>query len=216
MQCLFCSSNFSTKSNLKKHVTNKKCALSNTEMLWELHENHKSKVQTEDKSSLKFINNGTTIINNNIQIILNPANKLNVSYLKTSDTKELVETSSEDRSILLLSEYIKEIIANKEHPENHCIKYVTKRPPTFSSVIEENGENKVFIKNLKESCEILSTPIISSINQRLRECKKELKNDEDFQDEYKSNTNLRNKNHVKKAIKSVLNNDILHDSNFKT
>jgi hypothetical protein len=213
MNCLYCDKIFTRKDSLKKHIVNKRCSLINVDKLWDCHEALYGRLNV---TSNTVVNNGT--INNiqNIQIInINPSTKLNVEHLKTDHMKKLIESYSGAKSNLLLSGYIKNIIHNKDHPENHCVKYVSKRPPTFSSVIEEDGENKMLIKNLKDSCELLSDPILTTLRKKLRDCNKTLKNDEEFQDNYEDVIQdiyrELNKDAVKKALSTVLQNDILND-----
>ena len=119
----------------------------------------------------------------------------------------------------LLSDYIKEIIHNKEHPENHSVKYIKKKPPTFSNTINHEGEKINVIKNLKDSCELLSEPVLQNLKRKLKECNKAYKNDEDFQDMYEDTVRdiyrELNKDSVKKALSTVLQTDILNDIEMK-
>ena len=90
------------------------------------------------------------------------------------------------------------------------------RPPTFSSKI---GENINVIKNLKDSCELLSKPVLANLKRKLRECNKVYKNDEDFQNMYEDTVRdiyrELNKESVKKALSTVLQTDILNDIEMK-
>jgi hypothetical protein len=221
MECLYCDKTFSKKANFKRHIINKTCSLinlQNPEKLLLFHE----KLSGKSPSNTTIVT-GNTINNTNIQNIqiinINPTTKLNIEHLKTDHMKKLIESYSGAKSNLLLSGYIKNIIHNKDHPENHCVKYVKRNPATFSSVIEENGENKMLIKNLKDSCELLSDPILATLRKKLRECNKTLKNDEEFQDNYEDVVQdiyrELNKDAVKKALSTVLQNDILNDIEMK-
>ena len=71
------------------------------------------------------------------------------------------------------------IICNKEHPENHAVKYIKKKPPTYNSVIEDpEGNTVTVIKGLKDTCELLSDPILNKLKKKMIEfCKKYHKDD---------------------------------------
>jgi hypothetical protein len=188
------------------HIINKKCSL-DPEKLWDVYKKLTSNSKNITSGSTSTVINNGTIINNNIQNIqiinINPVNKLNVEYIGTNHMKNLIENYTQDNN-LLLSGYIKNIIHNKDHPENHCVKYINKRPPTFENVIEQDGEEKVLLKNLKDSCELLSDPILKTLKKKITECKKNLKDDEDFQDRLIDIRQELNKEAVKKcAIYSI-------------
>ena len=111
-------------------------------------------------------NNNVNIINNinNIQlkIEINPITKLDVSHIAFSQMKQMIEefsdkipiiggkqTKNNDRLNIILGDYIREILCDKEHPENHAIKYTRKKPPTYKAVTENsNGEKVNVIANL--------------------------------------------------------------------
>ena len=216
--CKFCSDNFSRKDALKRHIINKKCSFKNTDKLWELHES----LNTNPINNHTTINGNVINGNVNINVIIqaNPISKLNVDYILPEKMKNLVEKYDYDKSNLLLSEYIKDIIHNKEHPENHSVKYVKKHPPTFQNTIE-NDEGKTInvIKNLKDSCELLSEPVLANLKQKLRQCKKVFKNDDDFLNVYSDTVKEiykeLNKDLVKKSLSTVLQTDILNDIEMK-
>lgn len=219
MNCVYCDKTFTRKFTLKRHIINKDCSLKNTDKLWEFQDNLLN-VNTNINSNPTTINGNMNVINGNVNINViiqpNPISKLNVDYILPEKMKNLVEKYDYDKSHLLLSEYIKDIIHNKEHPENHSVKYVKKRPPTFSNTIE-NGVN--VIKNLKDSCELLSEPVLENLKQKLRQCKKVFKNDSDFlnvyEDTVKEIYKELNKDIVKKALSTVLQTDILNDIEMK-
>jgi hypothetical protein len=218
--CNLCSSEFTQKGPLNRHLRERRCKITND--LLELnnliesfkYKNHevKSNIQTNNGT----VNNGNVI---NISIVVNPVNKLMVEYLEPEKMKKLVESYTNDNSNLLLSEYIKDIIHNKDHPENQCVKYLTKRPPTYSNTIEKEGEKVNVIKNLKDSCELLSEPVLATLREKLKECNKAFKSDQDFQSVYEDTVREiyreLNKDVVKTALKSVLQNNILNDIEMK-
>ncbi len=218
--CNLCCTEFTQKSGLNRHLKEIRCKI--TIDLFELNEkidkfkDNKSIQQIQNGNNTVGIVNGNVINNNNIVININPISKLDVGYIDPIRMKELVEKYNFPSLTYLLSDYIKEIIHNKDHPENHSIKYIKKKPPTFSSNI---GENINVIKNLKDSCELLSEPVLLNLKRKLKECNKVYKNDEDFQNMYEDTVRdiyrELNKESVKKALSTVLQTDILNDIEMK-
>ena len=222
--CVFCSDSFTRKDNLKRHLINKKCSLKNLDncdKLLEIQEKCTNKPIAPVTTNAHNIHNGSGNINNIIiNLTVNPVNKLNVDYIVPDKMKDLVEEYNYDKRNYLISNYIKDMIHNKDHPENHSVKYIKKKPPTFSNTIENaEGESINVIKNLKDSCELLSEPVLANLKQKLRQCKKVFKNDEEFQNLYEDTVKdiykELNKDVVKKALSTVLQTDILNDIEMK-
>lgn len=224
--CVFCSDNFSRKDALKRHIINKKCSLKNlenSEKLFEIQEKcmNQTSSSTPVTTNAHNIHNGSGNINNiYINLTVNPVNKLNVDYIVPDKMKDLVEEYNYPKLNYLISNYIKDMIHNKDHPENHSVKYIKKKPPTFQNTIENaEGESINVIKNLKDSCELLSEPVLANLKQKLRQCKKVFKNDADFQNVYEDTVKEiykeLNKDVVKKALSTVLQTDILNDIEMK-
>lgn len=227
-KCIYCSNEFATKSTLKRHLVNKRCTfkvfLEDGDKAFEFMEklnNMNLSAQAPVTTNAHNIHNGSGNINNiYINLTVNPVNKLNVDYIVPDKMKDLVEEYNYDKRNYLISNYIKEMIHNKDHPENHSVKYVKKKPPTFSNTIENaEGESINVIKNLKDSCELLSEPVLANLKQKLRQCKKVFKNDEEFQNLYEDTVKdiykELNKDVVKKALSTVLQTDILNDIEMK-
>jgi hypothetical protein len=231
VNCLICNTEFTLKNNLTKHLNNGKCKNVNYKLIHEqLEELQKLKLNNNNNKNADVINNGTVngnIINNNINIKIElnikPANKLDISHITPEYMKTLIEEYDvkPEKVNLLLGDYVKEIICNPEHPENHSVKYIKKKPATFSSVIDDRDGNKItVIKNLKDTCELLSDPIIDTLKIKLREFCKKYKTNDDFDYDIYEETikELRrefNKVNVKKALSSVLQNDILNNIEMK-
>ena len=217
--CNLCSSEFNRKDGLKKHLKERRCKV--TVDLLELHE----KLEGINRPVKETIINGNVINNNGngnvimLNLTVNPISKLNVDYIIPDKMKDLVEDYNYPKLNYLLTNYIKDIIHNKEHPENHSVKYIKKKPPTFSNTIQQDGKNINVIKNLKDSCELLSEPVLATLKKKLRECTREFKNDEDFQNVYEDTVRdikkELNKDSVKKALSNVLQTDILNDIEMK-
>lgn len=216
--CNFCNNTFQRRYTLERHLKEDRCESFKRMTAFDIHE-------IINKSFNKTINTNIEkcIINNigNINIerieIVNPANRLDASYIDPSKMKNLVEEYNYPKLNLLLGNYIKEIICNKDHPENHSVKYIKKKPPTYNSIIEDSSGNLLnVVKNLKDSCELLSEPILETLKIKLKQYIKHYKNDKDYDldmvnDIYKE----LNKDAVKKALSSVLQNNILNDIRMK-
>jgi len=185
------------------------------------------------------VNNKCNNINNinmKVEIIVNSINKLDVNYLEHQKMKEMIEKYDNDKELkagidcfngdkvnLLLGDYIKDIICNKEHPENHTVKYIKKKPPTYNTHIEDaDGNTVTVIKGLKDTCELLSDPILNKLKKKMIEfCKKYHKDDLPefdytlYENAIKELKKELNKSNVKRALNSVLKNDILNNIEMK-
>jgi RNA binding exosome subunit len=167
--------------------------------------------------------NSINNINLKLEININPVNKLSLDHIDPSKMKELIETFdiNAEKLNLLLGDYLKHLLCDKEHPENQAVKYIKKKPPTYNSLVEDKNGNKMnVIKGLKDTCELLSDPVLETLKSKLKECLKVYKKDESFDDglyddAIKELKKELNKDNVKKSLKSVLQNDILHDIEYK-
>jgi len=225
-ECYICSTIFSARNSLNRHLAEKRCKSELLMDLFKLNDLIKNfKVTTSPSTTTGNVTNSivgdNNVINNiNIQITINPINRLNTSYIEPEKMKGLIENYDNSKLNLLLGDYIREIICNKEHPENHSVKYIKKKPPTYNSMIEDKDGNKIsVIKNLKDSCELLTEPILETLKSKLKQCLNCYKSDSDFNDIYQESIKeIRkelNKESVKKALACCLQNDILNDIEMK-
>jgi hypothetical protein len=123
---------------------------------------------------------------------------------------------------LLLGDYIKNMLCDTQHPENQAVKYITKKPPTYNSTIEDSdGKTVNVIKGLKDTCELLTDPILDQLKLKLKECLQTYKHDSNkfdyslYEDAFKELKKELNKANVKRALSSVLKNDILQNIEMK-
>lgn len=226
--CLFCNTEFRDTVILKRHLNRKTPCIE----LITLHERYEKLLKKntdnttvdnsvgEVKNSIVSNGDHNQLMNIKIEINVNPVTNFNIDYLEPERMKELVQKldCNSGKFNLLMSDYIKEIVCNKDHPENHSVKYVKKSPPIFSSVIEKDGETISVFKGLNDTCELLTDPILSKLKVKLKEFLKKYKKDEEY--EYYEDTidQLKkelNKDTVKKALNSVLQNDILNTIEMK-
>jgi hypothetical protein len=245
--CNICSNTFTQKHSLQTHLNEKRCK---SELLIDLTKlnqylfDQQSKLkeyesiikEKEERIKQLTINgNYNTITNSNndinmkIEININPITKLNVSYIAPEKMKTLIETydngtsKNPDKLNLLLSDYIKNVICDNAHPENHAVKYTKKKPPTYNSLIEDTDGNTVsVIKGLKDTCELLSDPILNKLKFKMKEFINKYKDDSDpnfdyglYEDAISQLRKELNKDNVKKALSSVLRNDILNNIEMK-
>lgn len=239
-KCYLCSHIFSRKYNLENHLNEKKCRSqlinnwSYMNSLLEELDKLKTQKSIADKATPTPPNGSVTPIiigdnnmcNNNIkiEIHINPITKLDITHIPPSEMKMIIEKYDEDNQKfnILIGDYIKNILCDVEHPENQAVKYITKKPPTYNSIIEDSdGKTVNVIKGLKDTCELLTDPILDQLKIKLKECLQTYKKDsKDFdysmyEDAFKELKNELNKVNVKKALSSVLKNDILHNIEMK-
>lgn len=237
--CNFCSVEFSQKTNLHKHLNDKRCKsilLINTIQLNEhidnlnkLIEGFKTQIKVNGDNNITNTLINSSVTNNNdikIEINVNPITNLNVKYMDTDKMMKMIEiydkTSKNQENInILLSNYISEIICNEEHPENHTVKYTNKRPPTFMTITKDDqGYPVCNIKGLKDTCELVSDPILDELKLKMKQFIKKHKTDENYNYDFfeESINELRNelkKDNIKKALSSVLQNDIMNNIQMK-
>lgn len=185
------------------------------------------KVEKIEQFNIKQVGNNNQFIN--IKIEINPVTKLQINHLNTEKLKNMIykyddmTENTPEKLNLILSEYIKDVICDKNHPENHSVKYTRIRPPTYNCKVEDVDGNTIsVIKNLKDACELLTDPILSSLKQKMKEFLKKYQKDDMDDFDYglydtailQLKKEMNNKN-VKKALNSVLQNDILNDIEMK-
>ena len=228
--------NIESESIIKKYentIINQKDTIAEQNKLIE--ELKRQLVITGDRNVVGENNYCNNEINMKIEININPITKLNVNYLETDKMKMLIEeydkfnmdTKETDRNPqklnLLLSDYIKDVICDSEHPENHAVKYIKKKPPTYNSITEDSEGNTVsVIKGLKDTCELLSDPILDKLKIKMKEFINKYRKDTEpdfdymlYEDAIKQLKKELNKANVKKALGSVLKNDILNNIEMK-
>ena len=212
--CNICSHVFIKKQSLITHLTEKRCKSPLLDNIYELHK-YIGSLKASKCYDVNYINNKR----------INPITKLDISYIDSEKMMVLIDRydTNSDKLNLILSEYIKNILYDKEHPENHAVKYIKKKPPTYNCIIEESDGNIINIsKGLKDTCELLSEHILKLIRTKLREFIKKYKKEVDFDYSLYEDSieNLKkidlNKKNVKKALSSLLQNVILHDNIMKS
>lgn len=243
--CNICGNNFTQKFNLNKHLIEKRCKgdlVRINDLLEEQKKLIEELMEYKDMSiangsvkegtvndnkiiNINSSNNNSNInnINMKIEIQINPITKLEISHINTDKMKNIIENYDDDKINLLLSDYIKGIICDVEHPENHSIKYIKKKPPTYNSLVENSDGNTVsVIKGLKDTCELLTDPILDKLKIKLKEFIIKYKKDTELDFDYTLYENVikelkkeLNKSNVKKALSSVLKNDILNNIQMK-
>ena len=157
--CLFCNKEFRDTPTLNRHLERKVFCV-DMKLLHSKYENLLKSNQIINNDSHNT-NCHNTI---NINVSVNPITKLEISHLNVDKIKDYIENyKNNDKLNLFLADYIKDIICHKDHPENHAVKYIRKYPPTYNSLIEKDGEVIGVVKGLKETCELLSNPILNYI-----------------------------------------------------
>jgi len=217
--CPFCAKDFFQKSNMEKHLKNAKCTVLPTLSQFEIYTlmcqwgqdtkpNNKPKVSTSSE-----------------QHKANPISQASATHISVERMRNLIEKydtpDGKSKLGLLLSDYIRDILCNKDHPENHVVKYVRLKPPTFHVVsLGENGDTLTSIKGIKDTCDVLTTPLFQLLKAKLKECLRCIKHDPTFDfDIYEEGIkNLKsdlNEGIVKKVIGNILRYDIVNDHYMK-
>ena len=171
-----------------------------------------------------------------IEININPITKLDIKHIETNKLKDIIEKLDDQKELtngmdnfnndkinLLLSDYIKNMICDIEHPENHSVKYIKRNPPTYNTQVEDQcGKTVSVIKGLKDTCELLTDPILDQLKIKLKEFIKKYKSDKELDFDFVLYENAiielkkeLNKKNVKKALNSVLKNNILNNIEMK-
>ena len=224
--CYFCNSFFQKKYNLNRHLKEDKCESFKSLTAFDIHEiiimqsgkeSNKQRLSNKYNINTNIENVGNLTINIERIEIMNPINKLDTCYIELDKMKQLIEEYNYPKLNLLLGNYIKDIICNKEQPQNHSVKYVKKKPPTYNSIIQDSDGNLInVVKNLKDSCELLTEPILETLKLKLKQYIKYYKNRDDYDiDTVNDICKELNKDAVRRALSSVLQNDILNDIQMK-
>lgn len=235
--CNLCQDNFVQKSHLIRHLKKRRCK---SELLHDLVKlnNLLNKVSIEIHKETSIINNlnkKSAIYNSDIQdnkenikiinisdINVNTINELNLDFIEINEMKTLIDNydTNKNRLSSLLSDYIKRLICNREHPENHCIKYISKRNGIFSLYLKEkNGIKEHIVDDCKNICNTASEYIYNYIYSAFKKCLKFYKKDEEFQNlyedtiiQFKQDLNI---DIVSKSLKLCLQGYILNDKTMK-
>lgn len=238
--CNYCNSTFAQKHVLHRHIADDRCKsvlikdLNKINDLLDEKNKEIEKLKHQINGNYNIINNSN--INMKIEININPITKIDISHIETDKLKNIIEKYDDSKIIngsivkfnndkmnLLLSSYIKDMICDINYPENHTVKYIKKKPPTYNSMVEDKEGNTVsVIKGLKDTCEMLTDPILDMLKIKLKEFIKKYKDDTDpyfdfglYEDSIKELKKELNKHNVKKALNSVLKNDILNNIEMK-
>jgi len=229
-KCNLCKNEFKKKQSLQTHLNDRRCKSDLLDNLYKLHEYIESlKIISCSQNISQSIVGGDNNTYINVKIEINPITKLDISHIEPEKMKNLIEKYDDvqdknpEKLNLLLTDYIKNVICDNEHPENHAVKYIKKKPPTYNCFIEDTDGNTVtVIKGLKDTCELLTDPILDQLKIKLKECLLKYKNNNStdfdyslYEDAFKELKKELNKETVKRALKGVLKNDILHNIEMK-
>lgn len=126
IKCYFCKNSFQRKYTLDRHLKENRCESFKKMNALDIHNMLRN---NNVNSNINVYNEKCTINNiNNIHIerieIINPINNLDTKYIEPSKMKEFVDEYNYPKLNLLLGNYIKDIICNKNQPQNHSVKYV--------------------------------------------------------------------------------------------
>ena len=237
--CFKCDNVFTIRSSLQRHLSLDRCKgeitdndISNLLITKEKEYNKEIDKYKKEIKELKEMlekvgdsyshNNHTNIHSNNVNIIIQvqPIDKLNLDYIHKEYLQKMFDKLNKDQSgnmDLVLKKYIQSIIANPDHPENHAVKYTKKDPPMFSTLItdDDNIEKRV-VNDLKDTCDLISEPLIEQMLKKIKESWREFRQDPDFDETMDVNLlealrdKLKNEN-VRRILKRFIKSDILEN-----
>ena len=210
--------NEKVKNDLKETIKNQKREIKELQ-------DQLSKSQKIINSHVNNHNNVNSHNTNNVNIIIQvqPIEKLNLDYIKKEYLQEMFDKLNKDQSgnmDLVLKNYIRKILSNEDHPENHAVKYTKKDPPMFSTLITENDKQTHVVNDLTDTCELISEPLIEQMLKKIKKSWREFCQDPEFDETMDVNlledlrSKLKNEN-VRRILKKYLKSDILEDVSMK-
>ncbi len=228
--CNFCTMSFTRKDSLIKHLRENRCEVGKNMTLLDYHykieELKKGLFINGNNNHHIAVNSNNNITNNiNFNIQIQPITKLSLEHISPDKMKQVIETYDTDKTKLnyLLTEYLNGVLCDQEHPENHAVKYTKKYPPTFNSITEDSDGNIITtIKGLKDTCELLSDPVLDVLKTKLAECIKKYKREDDtsydyslYEDAIKELRKELKKDNIKKVLSNFLKNDLINNIEMK-
>jgi hypothetical protein len=230
VSCNFCNASFVKKNNLLRHLKDNRCEVAKTMTVLDYHNKIEELKQgltiTGNNNHHIALNSNNNITNNiNFNIQIQPITKLSLEHISPDRMKQVIETYDSDKTKLnyLLTDYLNGMLCDQEHPENHAVKYTKRYPPTFNSVTEDSDGNIITtIKGLKDTCELLSDPVLDVLKTKLSECIKKYKKEDDinydyslYEDAIKELRKELKKDNIKKVLSNFLKNDLINNIEMK-
>ena len=225
--CNLCNTAFVQNKNLRRHLEEFRCKsiyLRDLTKLNDVFYKFNSLVKKNEISTNTIPNkyNTLTTLNTNY-ITLEDMKKIILKYDDCISSKSKLNNNQRIIQLsMLISDFIKHILCNDAYPENHVIRYISRKPPKYAIYVEsENGKTSTVVKNLEESCVLLNQIMYDKLKDTLKQfIKKYAKDDkEDFDYGLYEDTIVCLKKNITidlvyKAIKCVLQCDILYNENF--
>ena len=230
VSCNFCNASFVKKNNLLRHLKDNRCEVAKTMTVLDYHNKIEELKQgltiTGNNNHHIALNSNNNITNNiNFNIQIQPITKLSLEHISPDRMKQVIETYDSDKTKLnyLLTDYLNGMLCDQDHPENHAVKYTKRYPPTFNSVTEDSDGNIITtIKGLKDTCELLSDPVLDVLKTKLSECIKKYKKEDDinydyslYEDAIKELRKELKKDNIKKVLSNFLKNDLINNIEMK-
>lgn len=229
--CYLCNSTFTQKHRLITHLSSrcKSVLLTDPLQLNNLLEQQDKQIKDLNKQIITIHGNQNTVNSNNtinLNILIQPITKLSIEHISTDKMKSVIESydkTNNSKLNSLLSEYLNGVLCDSSHPENHAVKYTKKYPPTFNAITEDAEGNIVsIIKGLKDTCELLSDPVLAVLKTKMTEFLKKYKADTEpdfdyglYEDAIDDLRKELKKDNIKKVLSSFLKNDLLNNIEMK-
>ncbi len=197
-KCNLCSNEFGYKRNLSRHLANNSCKINCKELDKKINELQKTieELRLNQVVNITNINNIDNSINNtnnidnstNVNIVINPINEISLDYMDLNKIKNMLidcDDNNDYNYILAnLVELVEDILCDPNHTENHCVKYINKRPLTYDTSHKDiHGKIHSRILGLSGTISLIHKYIRDILKNKIDECKKinkkEMKDDMD-------------------------------------
>ena len=220
--CRFCNKEYTRKDHLNRHLKENTCPVAKTMTHLDFHNKLDELAKVVVSGNNNVVNSNNNTYNINLAIQIQPINKLSLDHITEDKMKTIIDKFdlNPEKLNYLLTDYLNIVLCDKNHPENHSVKYIKKYPPVFNSTVEDKDGNMItVIKSLNDTCELLTDPVLDILKIKLRECtrkyKKEGEPDLDFNEAIKELRRELKKDNIKKILNNFLKNDLINNIEMK-
>lgn len=203
-ECRFCNAEFSRTFARDRHINERRCSWLEKATITEIMKKVEEQIH-KDTSEIV------------LKLEARAINDLDVSHIPKSRMLTAVN-AKELPSTFLICEYIKDILCDPEHPENHAVKFAQKKLPLFSIVFKSDGDQVVRLaKGLDDAAELIVVPMMDILKSKIKECQVKVVDQKtcDYDAALWKFSKSVNKDNVKKAVLSFLICDILSNPKMK-
>jgi hypothetical protein len=198
--CNICSKSFKTLQNLQKHLNNKRC-----------------KVDLDYNKIHELLKNTSLTYNEN------PIENLNTSHIGPEILADIIEVHHNNNINDILSKYIRCIIHDMNHPENHAVKYINKKDKLYCVLTKDTSGNiKQAQGKFKDIRVLITGPILLILKKKLKQFKIKYEKDEEskfdyslYEDEINDLRSSLSDVFIGKILHNVLDSYVITDKRMK-